>query len=163
MFQCPCNGPFWWQAAKKLSKEGNLLFVCATVNFPYILWFKHLLFEHVAGSLYVQAVTVGDYLDNFPSLESDFGQEDLCPFRILSLETSFVTICCACFCWAVLVYFTSSRYGYDSSFRDLRRGAATRIGQSWCWQMCISFNPYDSYDMERHSFRIQYVSGYVVE
>ena len=36
MFQCPCNGPFWWQAANDLSKEGNLqLFVCATVNFPY--------------------------------------------------------------------------------------------------------------------------------
>ena len=34
----------------------------------------------------MQAVTVGDYFDSFPSLESDFGQEDLCPFRILSLE-----------------------------------------------------------------------------
>ena len=37
----------------------------------------------------VHAVTVGDYFDSFPTLESDFGQDDLCDTTASALRKGF--------------------------------------------------------------------------
>jgi len=70
--------------------------------------------------------------------------------------------------FAELFWFTSLRPGMAmtavlGTCEEVQLHELVNPDADKCIQMCISFNPYDSYDMERHSFRIQYVSGYVVE